>query len=174
MKYCSAVDLTKELNPSKEVRYEARKAETNGLVVSEVPFSEFKDFYASIVSVQKSEEEWERLSKIFFAFVAKKDDVPVAGAAFMPYEKQVYYSMSVTDFASPYAGGAGYLLQTEVMKKFKEKGYELYVVGLLAEEGDSEKLKHISDFKKKLGDLYLVEGEKFPFSSYTPAWERAR
>lgn len=56
MKYCSVVDLTKELKPSKEVRYEARKAEANGLVVSEVPFSEFKEFYASIVSVQKSEK----------------------------------------------------------------------------------------------------------------------
>lgn len=174
MKYCSVVDLTKELNPSKEVRYEARKAEANGLVVSEVPFSEFKDFYASIVSVKKSEEEWKRLSKIFFAFMAKRDGVPISGAAFMSHEKQVYYSMAVTDFASPYASGAGYFLQTEAMKSFKEKGYVLYVVGLLADKGDSEKLQHISEFKKKLGSLYIVEGEKFPFASYTPAEESAR
>jgi len=168
MKYCVAVDLTKELNPSKEVRYEARKAETQELIVSEVPFSEFKDFYSAIVSVKKSEETWNELSKKFFAFVAKKDGIPVSGAAFMPHETQVYYAMAVTDFASPYAQGAGYFLQTEVMKALKKKGYEFYVIGLLAEKGDPKKLQDISAFKKKLGDLYLAEGEKFPFTSYTP------
>lgn len=166
MKYCSAVDLTRELKPSKEVRYEARKAEMNGLEVFEVPFSEFKDFYTSIVSVKKSEETWNELSKMFFAFLAKKDDIPVSGAAFMSYEKQVYYSMAVTDFASPHSEGAGYFLQTEVMKVLKRGEYELYVIGLLAEEGDSQKLQDISSFKEKLGNLYQVEGEKFPFTSY--------
>ena len=169
MKYCSIVDLTKELHPSKEVRYEARKAEQNGLIVTEVPFLEFKDFYTSIVSVEKSEETWNELAKILFTFMAKKNGIPVSGAAFQAHKKHVYYGMAVTDFASPYSEGAGYFLQTEVMKALKEKGYELYVVGLLAEPSDSEKLQHISDFKKKLGDLYLVEGEKFPFASYTPA-----
>ncbi|MCX6787584.1 MAG: hypothetical protein NT108_00240 [Candidatus Kaiserbacteria bacterium] len=130
MKYCSIVDLTKELKPSKEVRYEARKAQMNGLVVSEVPFKEFKDFYVSIVSVKKSEETWNELSKTFFAFLTKKDGIPVSGAAFMSQGKHVYYSMAVTDFASPYAEGSGYFLQTEVMKIFKKKGYELYVIGL--------------------------------------------
>lgn len=168
MKYCSAVDLTKELNPSKEVRYEVRKAEINGLEVFEVPFSEFKDFYISIVTVKKSEEMWNELSKMFFAFLVKKDGIPISGAAFMSYEKQAYYSMAVTDFSSPYVEGAGYFLQTEVMKDLKKKRYELYVIGLLAEEGDSQKLKDISSFKKKLGNLYWVEGEKFPFASYVP------
>jgi len=169
MKYCVVVDLTKELVPSKEVRYEAHKAELNGLVVSEVPFSEFKNFYASIVSVKKTEEVWDELSKKHFAFIAKKDATPISGAAFMSYKKQAYYSMAVTDFDSPYAGGAGYFLQVNVMKALKEKGYELYVVGLLAEEGDSEKLQRISNFKKQFGVLYIVEGENFPFISYTPA-----
>lgn len=169
MKYCSAVDLTKELKPSGEVRYEARKAEMNGLTVAQVPFSEFKDFYASIVTVKKSEETWNKLSKVHLAFLAKKDGMPVSGAAFMSHEKCVYYSMSVTDFSSPYSKGTGYFLQKEVMKTFKEMGYELYVIGLLAEAGDSKKLQDISSFKKKLGDIYLVEGEVFPFRSYTPA-----
>lgn len=174
MKYCVAVDLTKELTPSKEVRYEARKAEMNGIIVSEAPFSEFKDFYDSIVPVKKSEETWAELAKMFFAFVAKKDGVPVSGAAFMPYEKQVYYAMAVTEFASPYAQGVGYFLQTEVMKALKKKGYEFYVVGLLAEKGDPKKLQDISAFKEKLGDRYSVEGEKFPFTSYTPCKEPPR
>lgn len=169
MKYCSVVDLAKELKPSKEVRYEARKAERNGLIVSEVPFAEFKDFYTSIVSVKKSEETWNKLSKILFAFLAKKNGIPVSGAAFMSHEKQVYYSMAVTDFSSPYAEGAGYFLQTEVMKDLKGKGYEQYVIGLLADESASKKQKDIASFKKKLGELYLVEGDAFPFTSYVPA-----
>ena len=169
MRYCSVVDLTRNPTFSKEVRYEARKAEKNGLRVSEVSFSEFKNFYAAIVSVKKPEELWNELSKTHFAFLAKKDGIPVSGAAFISHEKQVYYSMAVTDFSSPYAEGAGYALQTEVIKAAKKKGYERYVVGLLAEEGDSEKIKNISAFKRKFGERYIVEGEKFPFISYTPA-----
>lgn len=167
MRYCSVVDLTKELRPSAWVRRKLRKAEQYGLVVSEVPFVEFKEFYTSIVPVKKVEEIWDQLSKIHFAFLAKKDGVPVSGIACMFYEKQAYYSMGVTDFTSPYAEQVGCVIQTEVMKIFKEKGYELYVVGVLAEEGDAPKLKNISFFKKQLGDVYAVEGDKFPFESYT-------
>lgn len=91
----------------------------------------------------------------------------MSGAAFMSHEKQVYYSMAVTDFNSFYAKGAGYFLQIEVMKALKEKGYERYVVGVLAGKGDAPKLRHISNFKKQFGNLYIVEGENFPFKSYT-------
>lgn len=189
MKYCSVVDLTKELAPSKEVRYEARKAQINGLEVSEVPFSEFKDFYTSIVSVKKSEEVWDELSKLHFTtYMAKKDGVPITAAAFLdryfdrsnivkgisdihypddPVGREAYYSMSVSDFSSPYSKkGAAYLLQVEVMKALKEKGYERYVVGPLAEEGDSQKLQDISNFKKQFGEIYVVDSDIFPFKSY--------
>lgn len=164
----SVVDLTHELNPSKEVRYEARKAQKNGVTVSEVPFSEFKDFYAAIVPVKKSEAVWDELGKTHRAYMAKKENVPVSAAAFLAHDKQVYYSMAVTDFDSPYAAGAGYLLQIEVMKMLKEKGYALYVVGVLAEPDEPEKLQQISAFKKKLGHPYFIEGDSFPFASYTP------
>lgn len=168
MKYCAAVDLTKERDPSAWVRRKLRKAEKYGLVVSEVSFTEFREFYTSIVTVKKTEEVWSELSKIHLAFLAKKDGVSISGVALMSYEKQVYYSMGVTDFSSPYAKEVGCLIHTEIMKFLKEKGYEMYVIGLLAEEGDSPKLQNISFFKKELGDLYLVDGEKFPFASYTP------
>ena len=190
MKYCSIVDLTKELKPRADVRYKARVAERQGIMISEVSFQEFKDFYTSIVSVKKSEEVWDELSKIHFAaFIAKKDDMPITAAAFVdryfdrdnivkgtsdlhypndPVGREAYYNMAVSDYSSPYSKRAAYLLQIEVMKSLKEKGYERYVVGVLAEEGDSQKLKNISNFKKQFGEIYLADGDMFPFRSYTP------
>ena len=170
MNYCSVVDLTKELKPRRDIRYKARLSARQGVTIARVPFKEFKDFYVAHVSVEKTEERWNELEKMFFCYMAKKDGVPITAAAFQAYGKQVYYAMAVTDFASPYSKRASYLLQTEVMKSLQQKGYELYIVGLLY-YGDDQKLQRISDFKRQFGDVYFVEGDAFPFTSYMPAKE---
>ena len=171
VKYCSAVDLTKELTFSKDVRYEIRAALKDDLYATPVPFSAFREFYESVVPVQKTDEVWNKLIETHSAFIAYHGDTPVSGAAFVSNGTQMYYSMAVTDFASPYAKHAGYLLQKEAMEHFKTSGCTFYVLGVLAREHDSEKLKQISQFKEKLGTRYVVEGEHFPFASYTPVYQ---
>lgn len=167
MRYASIIELTKALSFRPDVRYKARVAERQGLTIVEVPFSEFREFYCSIVSVKKTDETWKTLESMFFTcLMAKMDDVPISGAAFSKEDTKVYYGMAASNFSSPYSKRAGYLLQTEAAMIFKERGFEMYVVGLLADDDDAEKLKNISAFKKQFGDLFLVEGEKFPFDRY--------
>lgn len=163
MHYCTVVNLKKELLFNKDVRYGARRARQQGIEIVEVPFSEFKNFYTSIVSVKKTNDEWVTLSKDRLAFMGKKGGVPVTAASFSPRGSQVSYSLAVSDFSSPYATYAAYLLQVEVIKELQRRGYEYYVLGKVATDHDTKKLRDVSKFKEQFGERYTVEGSEFPY-----------
>ena len=168
MKYASIIDLREEYRPHKEVRRSARIAKKEGLTFEPVPFGEFKDFYASLVEVKKSEEKWKELGAEHFAYMVKKDGRPIAGLAFKTSGKDVYYSMSATDYSLPESAHAGYFAHHEMARILKEGGYRLYVIGSQDVYADKEKSKRLWEFKRKLGDLYQVDGsEFFPFTTYT-------
>jgi len=166
-KLCVAIDLTEEVVFNKEVRYEARAAERQGASVREIPFEEFKEFYASIVAVKKSEEEWRQLAQGRIAFGAFVGDELVSAAAIECAGTEAYYSMAVTNYSLTAAQHASYLLQTHIARALKERGFTRYVLGTQDTYADKEKSKRIWDFKKQFGQLCRVEGGQFPFASYS-------
>ncbi len=173
MKYASIVDLRGSLTLRSDVRRKAETGRRDGLRVEEIPFAEFKSFYKSIVSVEKSEEVWAELAKLHFAFAAKKGGRTVSAAAFCTDgTRDVYYSLAVSDYSLSESRRAAYLLQWEVMQEFKKRGYRYYVVGSKDLYKDPEKSQRLWEFKKQFGNLYLVDGaEYFPFTTYTKVAE---